>query len=102
MTSRIWRRTVAALGLAGWLWQGVALAEEAWLAEYESTCARTTDSMALSAQELTQLIERCDRLQKIIETKEESLRKVYLKRLQMCRNLYAFVLDYKKNGQPSP
>jgi len=99
MTTRTWKVAAATWLVALGLWQGVARAEEAWLAEYEATCARTTDSMALSVGELAQLIERCDKLQKVIETQEESLKKVYLKRLQMCRNLYVYVLEYKKNGQ---
>ena len=44
--------------------------------------------MTLSVQELNALLEKCAALQKIIETQEESVRKVYLKRLQLCRNLY--------------
>jgi len=84
------------------LWQGAALGAEAWLAEFESTCAKTNDAMELSTQELSLLIESCTRLQKVIETQEESLRKVYSKRLQLCKNLYVYVLDYKKNRQQSP
>jgi hypothetical protein len=53
------------------------------------------DSMALSADELKALIGRCERLQKIIEQQDETVRKVYLKRLQMCKNLYAYVLEGK-------
>ena len=84
-----------------WLMQGGAWSEEAWRAEFEATCARTGEAMDLSPGELGVLIERCGALQKIVETQEESVRKVYLKRLQLCRNLYAYVLAYKKNEQPS-
>jgi hypothetical protein len=80
------------------LFQGVARSDEPWLAEFEQTCSKTTDAMTLSVQELNALLERCGALQKIIETQEESVRRVYLKRLQMCRNLYAYVLDYRKSG----
>jgi hypothetical protein len=52
--------------------------------------------MMLSTGELSSLVEKCDRLQKIIETQDETVRKVFLKRLQMCRNLYIFALDFKK------
>jgi hypothetical protein len=79
----------------------VARGEEAWLADFEQTCSRTGEAMALSTAELKGKLDRCDELQKIIESREESVRKVYLKRLQLCRNLYAYVLEYKKGGQAS-
>jgi Ser-tRNA(Ala) deacylase AlaX len=98
-TSRL--RSVCATALVGlWLCQGVAWGEEQWRADFDATCAKTTDAMALTLPELNQLLERCNALQKIIETQEESLRKVYLKRLQLCRNLYAYVVEFKKNEQP--
>jgi C4-dicarboxylate-specific signal transduction histidine kinase len=80
------------------LCQGIACSEEAWRASFDETCSKTTEAMTLSVGELTGLLERCAVLQKIIESQEESVRKVYLKRLQLCRNLYAYVLDYKKGG----
>lgn len=75
--------------------------EEPWLAEFEQTCSKTGEAMTLSVTELKGKVDRCDELQKIVETREESVRKVYLKRLQLCRNLYAYVLEYKKGGQAS-
>jgi hypothetical protein len=93
-------RTAAVTGfLCLSLFQGVAFGEESWRADFDETCAQTSGAMALSVTELNLLVERCAALQKIIETQEESVRKVYLKRLQMCRNLYAYVIDYKKNEQ---
>ena len=76
-----------------------AYGAEAWRTDFDAACAQSNDAMAFSMPELKQLIEQCDRLQKIIEAQEETVRKVYLKRLQMCRNLYVFVLDTKKNEQ---
>jgi len=73
--------------------------ENDWRTEFDETCSKTTDSMMLSVNELTTLVQKCDRLQKLIEAEDETVRKVYLKRLQMCRNLYVFVLDTKKNEQ---
>jgi len=78
-----------------------AYGEDSWRTDFDATCAQTNDAMALSMSELKKLIEQCDRLQKIIETQEETVRRVYLKRLQMCRNLYAFVLEDKMQQQPS-
>ncbi|HEX2770610.1 MAG TPA: hypothetical protein VHN12_15145 [Geobacteraceae bacterium] len=73
--------------------------ENAWLTDFDAACAQSNDAMALSMPELKKLIEQCDRLQKIIEAQEETVRKVYLKRLQMCRNLYVFVLESKMQEQ---
>lgn len=69
---------------------------EAWRAEFDQACEKTTDAMILSITELNSLIEKCARLEKIIETQDETVRKVYLKRLQMCRNMYLFALDAKQ------
>ncbi len=74
-----------------------AQAQESWQKEFESVCSRTQDAMTLSQEELTELIRRCDTLQLQIEKLDDSRKKVYLGRLRMCRGLYAYVLDSKKN-----
>ena len=73
--------------------------EDTWRTDFDTTCAQSNDAMALSIPELKKLIDQCDRLQKIIESQEETVRKVFLKRLQMCRNLYVFVLEDKTRNQ---
>jgi len=73
--------------------------EEAWRTDFDTTCAQSNDAMALSIPELKKLIDQCDQLKKIIDVQEETIRKVFLKRLQMCRNLYVFVLEDKKQNQ---
>ena len=75
--------------------QPAAYGEEAWRADFDAVCAQSNDSMALPVSELKTLIEKCDRLQKVIEAQEETVRKVFLKRLQLCRNLYVFVVETK-------
>ncbi|HBG08183.1 MAG: hypothetical protein A2075_18300 [Geobacteraceae bacterium GWC2_58_44] len=92
---------VTALLLLVALLPATARSEEPWRAGFEQTCSKTGDAMTLSVAELNTLLEKCAALQKIIETQEESVRKVYLKRLQLCRNLYGYVLEYKKNEQAS-
>ncbi len=72
---------------------------EAWRTEFDAVCSQSTDAMALPVPELEKLIERCVSLQKNIENEEETVRKVYLKRLQMCKNFYTFVLDSKIREQ---
>ncbi len=70
-----------------------ACAEDEWKAEFESVCSRTQDSMSFEADELRALVDRCDKLKSRIEQLDETQKKVYLKRLQMCRELFAFVLE---------
>ena len=71
-------------------------AEEEWVQDFNDICARTTDSMSLSREELQLLIARCEKLKPIIEGLEETRRKVYRKRLEMCKNLLVFVLESKQ------
>jgi hypothetical protein len=81
---------------------GFARGEQSWQAEFDDTCSKTDQAMTLPVEEVSRLLESCDRLQGVIATKEETVRKVYLKRLQMCRNLYQFVLDTRKAKQGQP
>jgi hypothetical protein len=69
-----------------------------WKKEFEDVCAKTQDAMALSAEELRGLVARCDRLKPRVERLDESQRKVYGRRLQVCRDLYQFVLDSREKG----
>ncbi|KAA0890404.1 hypothetical protein [Oryzomonas rubra] len=74
-----------------------AYCDEVWRTEFEEACARTADVMTLSDNELKALIGKCERLQKVIEQQDETARKVYLKRLQMCKNLYVYILEAKNS-----
>ena len=75
---------------------GSVYAQEDWKTEFESICAKTQDPGALSDDELKKLVDRCDKLRLLIEKLEETQRKVYLKRLQMCRNLFSFILESRE------
>jgi hypothetical protein len=68
-----------------------------WRAEFDATCAQTDTAMNLSVNELVALTEACERLEKVIAGLGETERKVFMKRLQMCKNLYLFVLETKRN-----
>jgi len=74
-----------------------AYGDEVWRAEFDDACAKTTDVMTLSVDELGALIGRCERLQKVVEQQDETVRKVFLKRLQLCKDLYVYVLEAKNN-----
>jgi hypothetical protein len=89
---------MAALMLAGTVQvslfhAGSAFAQDDWKAEFDDICAKTTDAMALPPAEVKGLIERCEKLKPRIEKLEATAAKVYLKRLQMCRDLFVFVLE---------
>jgi hypothetical protein len=72
-------------------------AKETWRKEFDDVCSKTQDAMTFSQEELTDLIRRCDALLPQIEKLDESRKKLYMGRLRMCRGLYAYVLDAKRN-----
>jgi hypothetical protein len=74
----------------------LAHAGESWKKEFDDICAKTQDAMVFEQEELRSLIQRCDGLKPLIEKLNETQRKVYLKRLQMCRDLFSFVLESKE------
>ena len=76
-----------------------SLAQEAWKAEFDAVCSKTDVAMTLSVGELKNLIARCVKLEVQIEAQEESTRKVYLRRLQMCNDLYKYVLENKERDR---
>lgn len=77
-----------------------ALAEEPWQASFERTCSKSSEAMSLSVEELRALLDECAALETVIGKQEASLRKVYTKRLQLCRNLFAYMLEYKTAQAP--
>jgi hypothetical protein len=78
----------------------IVYAQEDWQAEFEDVCSKTQDAMTFSTEELKKLVARCDAIKPQIEKlPNESQRKVTLRRLQMCRNLFAFVLEDKQSRQ---
>ncbi len=74
-----------------------ANAQDDWRTEFDAVCAKTQDPMSLPPDELRQLVVRCDKLRPHIEKLDETQRKVYLRRLQMCQDLFAFVLQTKES-----
>jgi hypothetical protein len=71
-------------------------AEEMWKMEFDKVCGQTDNAADLSVEELKKALVRCDALKPQIEALEATPRKVYLKRLQMCRNLFAYLLEGKE------
>ncbi len=77
--------------------EGVVYAQDDWKKEFDDICSKTQDAMAFSADELNSLVDRCDKLRPLIENLAEAPRKIYLKRLSMCRDLFIFALESKEN-----
>jgi hypothetical protein len=75
---------------------GIVFAQEDWKGEFETVCSKTQDAMTFSVDELKDLIAKCDKLKPFIEKLDESPRKVYLRRLQLCKDLFVFVLGSKE------
>jgi hypothetical protein len=73
-----------------------AAAQDDWKKEFDDICSKTQDSMTLTSDELKRLVSRCDALRPRIENLDDTQKKVYLKRLRMCRDLFAFVLESKE------
>lgn len=77
-----------------------AYAQQDWKQEYSDICAKTQNAMELSTAELKEYVDRCDKLMDRID-KPDGLqsateKKVYSKRLKMCRDLYEFALEHKE------
>jgi hypothetical protein len=73
-----------------------SLALEEWKAEFDAVCSKTDVAMTLSVRELKDMVARCVQLKARIEAQEESTRKVYLRRIQMCGDLYKYILETKE------
>ena len=83
---------------------GFAADSAEWLAEFNDSCAKTTEAMELSREELLALIAKCERVKKAVESQDEAVRKVYMKRVQMCLDLFKYVVETKApdvKGAPS-
>ena len=76
----------------------VGVEETGWRSELETLCAGTNNAMSFSREELQRRIALCDRLKSRIEGLDESARKVYGRRLQMCRDFYRFMLESKQGS----
>ncbi len=87
------------IGFVFFVFSKSVFAAEDWKTEFDDICSQTNDSMALTKEELKALIERCDKLKPSIEKLDESAKKVYLKRLQMCRDMLAFALESKEQTE---
>ena len=96
------RRTLVVLLLVLTLFPGAGVAnagDDAWRTEFDALCGQSENSMNMTVAELKGALGRCDTLKEQIEKLEATPRKVYLRRLQMCRNLLEYMLDSRLKGE---
>jgi hypothetical protein len=67
---------------------GVAFAQEDWKTELDYVCSKTQDAMNLSSEELKGLVARCDNLKPLIEKLNGPVKKVSLRKLKKCKDLF--------------
>jgi hypothetical protein len=70
-------------------------AQDDWKKEFEDICSQTQDALLFTPEELKGLVGRCDALKPRIEKLDESQKKIYLKRLHMCRDLFTYAIESK-------
>ena len=77
---------------------GTAYAQD-WKVEFDDICKKTNAPMSMTKDELKQIITRCNKLSVVMGTmtQNESERKVYLRRLRVCHDLFVFTLESKDN-----
>jgi hypothetical protein len=75
--------------------------EKGWRTEFDAICGQTENTVDMTVADLRAALARCDRLRESIDRLEPTPRKVYQKRLQMCRNLLEYMLEtkLKQGGQ---
>lgn len=76
-----------------------ASAEEAWRAEFDRLCGKSEQSMSLSVAELRDLAARCDKLKPEIEASANPQKQVFLKRLEACQKVFAFVIAVSEGAE---
>jgi hypothetical protein len=72
-----------------------ALTQDDWKKEFEDICSQTQDAMLFTPEELKGLVGRCDTLKPRIEKLDETQKKIYVKRLLMCRDLFTYAIESK-------
>jgi hypothetical protein len=65
-----------------------AFAQEDWKTEFNAVCSKTQHAMNLSSEELKDLVARCDNLKPLIEKLDGPVKKIYLRKLKKCKDLF--------------
>jgi hypothetical protein len=67
-----------------------------WKEEFADICAKTQEASGLTDDDLKALVKRSDDLKPTIDKLPETERKVYGRRLDACRKLFAYVLESRQ------
>ena len=82
--------------------QGTAYAKDDWKQEFAEVCRKTQNAMDLTPEELQGYIDRCNNLESRIQGlngSHVSEKKVYTKRLKMCKDLYVYTLEFREKEE---
>ena len=70
-----------------------------WKEEFGAVCGETQGAASLSIEKLQEYINRCDKLQDRLDELNggngSTEKKVYARRLKMCRDVYEYTLQFK-------
>ena len=69
---------------------------DAWRSEFEEVCGKSSEAAILSVMELQSLIAKGERVKTALEGESESVRIVYLKRVQKCMDLYHYIIESRQ------
>jgi len=80
------------------LFAGTTLAGN-WAEDFGRLCGATETADSLSVDELKALITECDTLHDVIDREAGKQKKVYLFRLEKCRNFFSYLVSVKETKQ---
>jgi hypothetical protein len=80
---------------------------ETWKESFEAICAQTAEATSLSTEDVRELLQRSEELTRTIEKIDDPHKKVYLFRLNKCRNFFKYILETRESkgeskGQDTP
>ena len=77
--------------------------EGEWKEEFGIVCGGTQGAVSLSVEKLQEYIGRCDKLEERLDELKggngSTEKKVYTRRLKMCRDVYQYTLQYKNREE---
>ena len=72
--------------------------EESWMDEYNSICGDTQKAIKMHSEELNILIDKCDKLLNKIKGSDNPRKKIFIFRIEKCKNFYQYIADSIKAG----
>lgn len=74
----------------------VVYSAEEWKPKFDEICSKTRETDNLTLKDLTDLIDRSDKLMPEIQSSSDPSKKIYMQRLKKCKSLFEFIVDSKK------